>query len=105
MRYKVAFKEELYNYFIAVWSGLYKTSCCAACAAVQINAIDCSYLQLCVKERFCPGSPTLHFERRAVTVGLFVPYWRLAMAFWGDAVIVLEAGQKGHQTNALLQAG
>lgn len=25
------------------------------------------------------------------------------MAFWGDAVIVIEAGQKGQRTNGLLQ--
>lgn len=55
------------------------------------------------QRRFCHGPPTLHFERRAVTVGLSVSYWRLAMAFWGDAVIAIEAGQKGQRTNGLLQ--
>lgn len=53
-----------------MWSGLYKVSCSTACASVRIKAIDCSYLQMCVKERFCHGPPTLRFERRAMTVGL-----------------------------------
>lgn len=39
--------------------------------------------------------PHCTLEQGAMTVGLSVLYWRLAMAFWGDAVIVVEAGQKG----------